>query len=1190
MSQLTAAIITSATGTINSTANTDNVDSNSAITKCFKEFDKRTNLVLGSACTHCLKANLSCDGGQPCQGCIKRDLISTCTQTIRSNKKLKLNINNNNNNSIATVLAPITMAPSASTTSISAEDLFSPTTNVPFTPADQPLIDDNSFIDTSQLFNFPLADFVGFGSETTGLEYGILGNMLTDNNANTENSNSRNNVTKQRIEAAPMTILNSFNQINNAVEFQQALSALLQYNNGTTSTSASSTTCPSTIDATNTSSMITSASEPTIIPLLPSQATVTSRSIAQSATSPILQQRQQQLSLSAIATSPIITVSRQQQSRHTSSPTTTVAAAIANHSGQEHNRSSQRYSSNKQQSTSGVASISTITDSNVVTNNDTSNVRTRRKGNNGNTPEAVYNSVNRPFNYAEGFHYLIQYVREKMNRDDLMRISRALALFRPSFLSIIMNLTEEDLVFMERCFQRTLLEYEKLISFSGTPTVVWRRTGEVCLVGKEFSLLTQWTRDMLLNKKTYIYELMENQSAVEYWEKFSMHAFDSTDKSCSYSCILRTPHQKPVPCSFCFTIKRDIFDLPSVIVGNIETITSRYNTLHASNICTPIAGHCWPSIEEWNELNRTVHGNLLAVVPAAQSCYPSTNYNAEECNAYRQVFRNEVIREAYVGAMQYTNWESCGKHDRCALPPLLTFDASSNINDTVRLFDEQPQLICRQGALPRYALNSALPSDIATVIRFAQERHIALNIKNTGHDFSGKSTSPNSITIWTHGLQKIEYHDSFQPDQCTTSTITSYMGTNGDLQQPQQQRAMTIGAGVNWGTAYAAAEKHKVTLVGGASSGVGAMGGWLLGGGHSILAPSYGLGVDQVLQFKVVLANGEYITANTCQNSNLFWALRGGGVGSFGVVLEATVRAHPYIDKFQSLSLTINFTTFEAQKAYHLELARLASSFARERWGGYGVSYSDKSSAAIFGTPSHQSKEDAVRSMQPLINFLNTQKAAGDVTSILWKFDTFNGFFDFFSVLSSTTSSYSVGLNTLLSSRLIPEKVLNDVELRQQLTDQMSTGLAKISDGLDDIRTFKAAVGYFPVTPVNVPDEERETSVTPAWRSSLWHVIFTLQWEGEDESDNDYISAIAQKISSAADGLRKVTPGSGAYINEADVLEPSWHDSFWGGENYKRLLQVKEKYDPENVFHCWKCVGWNKELQKEKYKCYNNLE
>lgn len=65
---------------------------------------------------------------------------------------------------------------------------------------------------------------------------------------------------------------------------------------------------------------------------------------------------------------------------------------------------------------------------------------------------------------------------------------------------------------------------------------------------------------------------MDSQSVVEYWENFSMYAFDNTNKSCVYSCIIKTPQQKPVPCTFCFTIKRDIFDLPSVIVGNVSII------------------------------------------------------------------------------------------------------------------------------------------------------------------------------------------------------------------------------------------------------------------------------------------------------------------------------------------------------------------------------------------------------------------------------------------------------------------------------------------------------------------------------------------------------------------------------------------------------------------------------------------
>ncbi|KAG0303981.1 Transcriptional regulator of nonfermentable carbon utilization [Linnemannia gamsii] len=191
-----------------------------------------------------------------------------------------------------------------------------------------------------------------------------------------------------------------------------------------------------------------------------------------------------------------------------------------------------------------------------------------------NTPENVYANTKAPFNYTEGFHYLLQYVRERMDKEEMMRVCRAMAMFRPSFIALIMNLTPEDLIFMETCFQRTVLEFEKLISFSGTPTVVWRRTGEIALVGKEFSLLTQWSRDQLLNKKTYIYELMDNQSAVEYWEKFSTHAFENTEQTVMTTCILLSPTQRVVPCTFCFTIKRDIFDIPLAIVGNFLPILS----------------------------------------------------------------------------------------------------------------------------------------------------------------------------------------------------------------------------------------------------------------------------------------------------------------------------------------------------------------------------------------------------------------------------------------------------------------------------------------------------------------------------------------------------------------------------------------------------------------------------------------
>jgi len=194
-----------------------------------------------------------------------------------------------------------------------------------------------------------------------------------------------------------------------------------------------------------------------------------------------------------------------------------------------------------------------------------------------NSTTEVYGNVNKPYDYKEGFHHLVKYVKGCMEKKNILRICRALAQFRPSFMAILIHLSEEDLIFMEKCFQRTLTEYEKLINFSGTPTVVWRRTGEIALVGKEFSLLTQWPRDQLLSKKTYIYELMDNSSAVEYWEQFSLIAFDTSQQCVMTTCNLISNQGTTVPCAFCFTIKRDIFDVPLAIVGNFLPLFDKFS-------------------------------------------------------------------------------------------------------------------------------------------------------------------------------------------------------------------------------------------------------------------------------------------------------------------------------------------------------------------------------------------------------------------------------------------------------------------------------------------------------------------------------------------------------------------------------------------------------------------------------------
>ncbi|WFD32131.1 Transcriptional regulator of nonfermentable carbon utilization [Malassezia sp. CBS 17886] len=184
----------------------------------------------------------------------------------------------------------------------------------------------------------------------------------------------------------------------------------------------------------------------------------------------------------------------------------------------------------------------------------------------------VYRDVTRPFRYTEGYHFLLKYATQKYDKADVLRIVRALAIFRPSLIALQVPLCEEDEVFVERAFQRTILEFEKLISFSGTPTVVWRRTGEIALVGAEFCMLTQWSKEDLMGK--FMYQFMDKDSVVRYWEQFANHAFENTTPTVMTTCVLLTPSGKPIPCTWSFTIKRDPFDLPGYVVGNFLPILS----------------------------------------------------------------------------------------------------------------------------------------------------------------------------------------------------------------------------------------------------------------------------------------------------------------------------------------------------------------------------------------------------------------------------------------------------------------------------------------------------------------------------------------------------------------------------------------------------------------------------------------
>ncbi|GJC87539.1 transcription activator of gluconeogenesis CHGG_09150 [Colletotrichum liriopes] len=275
-------------------------------------------------------------------------------------------------------------------------------------------------------------------------------------------------------------------------------------------------------------------------------------------------------------------------------------------------------------------------------------------------PSSIYETVKEPYPYLAGFHALIDYLPKRFSANRTLRIAKALASIRPSFIACTKTLSRQDLIFMEKCFQRTLFEYEEFMHHCSAPTIVLRRTGEIAAVNKEFIALTGWTKDVLLGNEpnlnvntggtgsttnsgrntgragfstpkapsatldqlkneggsrkqpVFIAEILDDDSVVEFYDDFSHLAFGDSRGSVNRTCrILKyrtkeqaeaagstdmTPQQDPrksilsnrvtridgehgiskiekdgkVDCRYCWMIKRDVFDIPMLIVMNVS--------------------------------------------------------------------------------------------------------------------------------------------------------------------------------------------------------------------------------------------------------------------------------------------------------------------------------------------------------------------------------------------------------------------------------------------------------------------------------------------------------------------------------------------------------------------------------------------------------------------------------------------
>jgi hypothetical protein len=217
------------------------------------------------------------------------------------------------------------------------------------------------------------------------------------------------------------------------------------------------------------------------------------------------------------------------------------------------------------------------------------------------------------------------------------------------------------------------------------------------------------------------------------------------------------------------------------------------------------------------------------------------------------------------------------------------------------------------GAYPAYVVNATSPEQISIALRWAKQNSIRVIVKNTGHSYAGRSIGHGSLSIWAHNLRGIEYMENFKTTSCPTK---------------HTMETARIAAGHTGIEVQLAMSKHNRIAVTGANPDVGLVG-WLTGGGHGFLTQTYGMGADQLLEAKIVTPNGDILLTNPWNNAELFFAIRGGGGGTYGVVTEMVLKVYPtpkttmHTFKVMSLASDKAFEFYEFLGFLHAKMQRL---------------------------------------------------------------------------------------------------------------------------------------------------------------------------------------------------------------------------------------------------------------------------
>jgi FAD/FMN-containing dehydrogenase len=482
-----------------------------------------------------------------------------------------------------------------------------------------------------------------------------------------------------------------------------------------------------------------------------------------------------------------------------------------------------------------------------------------------------------------------------------------------------------------------------------------------------------------------------------------------------------------------------------------------------------------------------------------------------------------------------------------------------------------------------YAVAAESAADVAAAVTFARKHNLRLVVKGGGHSYLGGSNAPDSLLIWTKHMRAIELHDAFVPKGCKSAP----------------EHAVSVGAGAIWLEAYdAVTTKGGRYVQGGGCTTVG-VGGFVQGGGFGSFSKGFGTGAANLLEAEVVTADGQVRIANACTNPDLYWALKGGGGGTFGVVTRLTLRTHDLPATFGAVSGSIFAASDGAYRALVEELLRFyAESLMNAHWG-------------------EQIKFQTRRRVELSMVFQGLSQAEAEA---VWK--------PFFDWVAARPGDYTAGKPQVLA---LPARMfwngaimtkLQGVAVADTRPDaapyQLKDRYVWAGDAGQASQVIHAYQSTWLSKDLLTPERRGALAEALIHAASAWGVslhcnkglagapeialqrtletamnpavvdAFALAITGSEEpaaypgiaghEPNVAKGRADAKAVKAAMGPLLALPGKPAsYLSETDYFEADWQQAFWG-QHYARLKAIKRRYDPDGLFYVHHSVGsegWN---------------